>query len=86
MIATWQAYLLYARFFSDTATLLAAQYDLAVSTHEARPEDDRGRPRDEDEQLGIHVAFAHLLELAPEAEAVGSMSSTDGPPDGSEVA
>lgn len=68
MIATWQAYLLYARFFSDTATLLAAQYDLAVSTHEARPEDDRGRPRDEDEQLGIHVAFAHLLELAPEAE------------------
>jgi hypothetical protein len=66
--AAWQAYLLYSRFFSDTVTLLRAQYDAAVLTHQTRPQDDRGRPRDEDEQLGVHVALAHLLGLEPEHE------------------
>jgi hypothetical protein len=62
--ATWQAYLLYSRFFLDTAMLLAPQYDLAISTYEPRPQDHRGMPRDEDEQLGIHLAAAHVLGLA----------------------
>jgi hypothetical protein len=64
--ATWQAYLLYSRFFSDTAALLARQYDAAVAALEPRPHDERGRPRDEDERLGIHVAMAHLLALPVE--------------------
>jgi hypothetical protein len=67
--ATWQGYLLYSRFFAREVALLAAQYDLAVSTHVPRPEDERGRTRDEDEHLGIHVALAHLIGL--EAEARG---------------
>lgn len=65
--ATWQAYLLYSRFFAREVTVLAAQYDLAVSNHAPRPEDERGRARDEDEHLGIHVALAHVLGLEVEA-------------------
>jgi hypothetical protein len=66
--ATWEGYLLYSRYFSDIAPLLAAQYGAAVISLEARPADERGRPRDEDEQLGIHVAMAHLASLRAEAE------------------
>jgi hypothetical protein len=66
--ATWSAYVLYAQFFRDIALLLAAQYQSAVTTLEARPEEERGRPRDDDEHLGIHVAMAHILALAPESE------------------
>jgi hypothetical protein len=65
---TWQGYLLYSRFFPDTAALLAAQYQQAVMALEPRPQDERGRPRDEDEQLGIHVAMAHLLTMPPAVE------------------
>lgn len=64
--ATWQAYLLYSRFFSDTAALLAREYGAAVMALEPRPQEEGGRPRDEDEQLGIHVATAHLLALPAE--------------------
>ena len=66
--ATWEAYLLYSRFFSDTATLLAREYQAAVMALEPRPQEERGRPRDEDEQLGTHVAMAHLLALPVEEE------------------
>ena len=66
--ATWEAYLLYSRFFSDTAALLAREYQAAVMALEPRPQEERGRPRDEDEQLGIHVAMAHLLALPAEEE------------------
>jgi hypothetical protein len=66
--ATWEGYLLYSRYFSDIAPLLAAQYGAAVIALEARPPDERSRPRDEDEQLGIHVAMAHLAALPAEAE------------------
>jgi hypothetical protein len=66
--ATWAAYLLYAQFFRDIALLLAPQYKSAVMTHQARPQEERGRPRDEDERLGVHVAMAHILALAPESE------------------
>lgn len=65
---TWHGYLLYSRFFPDIAALLAAQYHRAVRTLERRPQDERGRPRDKDEQLGIHVAMAHLVAMRPEAE------------------
>jgi hypothetical protein len=66
--ATWEAYLLYSRFFSDTAALLAGEYRAAVLALEPRPQEERGRPRDEDEQLGIHVAMAHLLALPAEED------------------
>lgn len=66
--ATWEAYLLYSRFFSDTAALLAREYQAAVMALEPRPQEERGRPRDEDEQLGIHIAMAHLLALPAEDE------------------
>jgi hypothetical protein len=65
--ATWHAYLSYSRFFVNTATLLARQYTESVTRLEPRPEDSRRGPRDEDEQLGIHAAFAHLLGLPAEA-------------------
>lgn len=66
--ATWSAYLLYARFFPDIATVLAPQYQSAVTTLVPRSEEDRGRPRDDDERLGVHVAMAHILGLPPESE------------------
>ena len=65
--ATWHAYLSYSRFFVNTATILAQQYTAAVTRLEPRPEDSRRGPRDEDEQLGIHAAFAYLLGLPAEA-------------------
>lgn len=65
---TWRGYLLYSRFFPDTAALVAGQYQHAVMALEPRAQDEHGRPRDEDEQLGIHVAMAHLLALPPEAD------------------
>jgi hypothetical protein len=64
--AAWDAYLLYSRFFSNEATKLAGQYDLAVATHEPQPEDETGRRRQTDEHLGIHVAAAHVLGLEVE--------------------
>jgi hypothetical protein len=65
--ATWHAYLSYSRFYLNVATLLAPQYSEAVAGLEARPEDSSRRPRDEDEQLGVHAAFAYLFELPAEA-------------------
>lgn len=64
--AAWEAYLLYSRFFSSEAATLAPQYDLAVATHEPRPEDEAGRRGQTDEHLGIHVALAHVLGLEVE--------------------
>lgn len=64
--AAWDAYLLYSRFFSNEATKLAGQYDLAVATHEPQPEDETGRRRQTDEHLGTHVAAAHVLGLEVE--------------------
>jgi len=66
--ATWSAYLLYSRFYRDIAVVLAPQYQLAVAALVARPEEHHGRPRDDDEALGIHVALAHILGLSPELE------------------
>ena len=66
--STWDAYLLYARFFADTAQLLAGQYGAAVVGLSARPTEESGRPRDADEQLGAHVAMAHLNALPVEAD------------------
>jgi len=61
--ATWEGYLTYARFFTDLAPVLAPQYQASLDALEPRPQDERGRPRDSDEQLGIHVATAHLLAI-----------------------
>jgi hypothetical protein len=64
--ACWHAYLMYARFFRPTAILLASQYERALTDLTARAEDDRGRPSDPDEMLGIHVGMAHLTALPVE--------------------
>jgi hypothetical protein len=61
--AAWHAYLLYSRWFRDTATTLAAQYEQALADLTPRAVDDHGRPYDPDEMLGIHVGLAHLFEL-----------------------
>jgi hypothetical protein len=65
--ATWDAYLLFSRFFLDTASFLADQYGTAISSLADRGQDDRRLSRDRDERLGIHVAMAHLFELPAEA-------------------
>ena len=66
--ATWEAYVLYSRFFTDAAALLDRQYSAAVARLEARSKDDHGGLGDRDEELGIHVAKAHLLAMPAEAE------------------
>jgi len=66
--ATWDAYLLYSRFFLDMAKLLSNQYEAAIAGLQSRPKDAHNRPRDRDEQLGIHLAMAHLLAMPAEAD------------------
>jgi len=66
--ATWDAYLLYSRFFLDSAALLSDQYAAAVARLEPRPKDAGDRPHDRDEQLGVHLAMAHLLAMPAEAD------------------
>lgn len=66
--ACWQAYLLYSRLFRETVVLLDRVYLDAVDAFEAREQDDRHGPRDDLEQLGIHVAWAHLLGIPAEAD------------------
>lgn len=61
--------LLYSRLFPDTVTLLAPVYQEAVGRFEAREQDERHHPRDDLEQLGIHVAWAHVLGIPAEADA-----------------
>jgi hypothetical protein len=72
--ACWQGYLVYSRLFRETVVLLDQVYFDAVNTFEAREADERQHPRDDLEQLGIHVAWAHLLAIP--AEAVGSWLTT----------
>ena len=72
--ACWQAYLLYSRLFADTVALLDRVYLEAVNSFEARERDEQSRPGDDLEQLGVHVAWAHLLEIP--AEADGSWLAT----------
>ena len=64
--ACWHAYLLYSRYFRSTAILLAPEYDRALTDLKPRPEDDRGRPHDAEESLGIHVGIAHITRLPAE--------------------
>lgn len=66
--ACWQAYLLYSRLFPETVALFDRVYLEAVNTFEAREPDERQHPRDDLEQLGIHVAWAHLLGVPAEAD------------------
>lgn len=65
--ACWQAYLLYSRVFRDTVALIAGAYDRALSKLPVDESRER-RPRDEREQLGIHVAWAHLMGMPQESE------------------
>lgn len=60
--AAWEAYLLYSRFFRSTVSALSDQYGVALAELSPRPR-KTGRPRDVDEQLGIHVVMADLLGL-----------------------
>jgi hypothetical protein len=66
--ATWDAYLLFSRFFLDTASFLADQYGTAISSLADRGQDDRRLSRDRDERLGIHAATAYLLAVPAEAQ------------------
>lgn len=66
--ATWDAYLLYSRFFLDTATMLSNQYEAAVARLSSRSRDAQSRLRDRDLQLGIHLAMAHVLGMPAEAD------------------
>jgi hypothetical protein len=61
--ACWHAYLLYSRYFRSTAILLAPEYDRTLTDLAPRAEDDRGRPHDAEESLGIHIGMAHLTTL-----------------------
>ncbi len=65
--ACWQAYLLYSRLFRETVVLLDHVYLEAVNSFKAREREERHSPRDDLEQLGIHVAWAHLLRIPGEA-------------------
>jgi hypothetical protein len=53
----WEAYLLYSRFFTDIASLLARQYSSAVAHLEGRSKDDRGGLGNRHEDLGIRTRF-----------------------------
>jgi hypothetical protein len=72
--ACWQAYLLYSRLFRETVVLLNRVYLDAVNTFEAKERDERNRPRDDCEQLGVHVAWAHVLGIPAEADGTWLMT------------
>ena len=42
--ATWDAYLVYARYFSATVVLLGPQYEVALANLASRPEEHRNQP------------------------------------------
>jgi hypothetical protein len=64
--ACWDAYLIYSRYFRITAMALAPEYDRALTDLQPRAEDNRGRPYDPEENLGIHIGMAHLTMLPVE--------------------
>lgn len=63
----WQAYLLYTGVFAETINLLGAAYERALVETPMEVADERN-PRDDREQLGVHVAWAHLMGLQVEAD------------------
>lgn len=63
MQATWEAYLVYSRYFSSSVVLLGSQYEVALTNLAPRPEENRVGPMDPDEMLGVHVAMAHIFAL-----------------------
>jgi hypothetical protein len=66
--ATWEAYLVYSRFFSRSVPLLAPQYEAALTDLIPRPEENGISPMDPDEMLGVHAAMSHLFALPPALE------------------
>lgn len=61
----WQAYVLYSRLFTDTVELLEVSYRRALTSVPSMTERASG-PRDEGEQLGVHVAWAYVVGVTPE--------------------
>jgi hypothetical protein len=64
-MAAWEAYLLYARFYSETALILRSRYEVALDALTSDEDRNALAGRDPVEQLGIHVGVAYLRNLAP---------------------
>ncbi len=77
--ATWDAYLLYSRFFTNTAALLAEQYTASVARLDARPEDDHRRLVIETSDLASTSQWPISSLCRPKQTVGGSYSSTSAP-------
>lgn len=62
-VATFAAYLSYSRVFRDTVERIADEYVRALAELRADTEDERTHGRDPREMLGVHVAYAHLVNV-----------------------